>query len=65
MSVSPGVADMARVLRTVKHMFDLDSVSGSRRLPNGHVLTLRWSGDSLAIEREDGETMVIDPARLG
>ena len=57
---SPGVRDLAAGLREVQSRFGLASVSGSMDLPDGHTMTMRWSGDVLELEREDGEWMPLN-----
>ena len=57
---SLGVLDLAVALRELQRRFELESVSGSRRLPDGHDLALRWSGDLCSIERDDGEVVMLD-----
>lgn len=58
--VGSGVLKLARDLRQLQKRWKLAGVSASRLLDDGHTLTLRWSGDLLEVEREDGEVMLLD-----
>lgn len=62
--IGPGVLELSLALRGLQRRFELDSVAGSRRLPDGHTITMRWSSDVLELEREDGEIVVVDTAVL-
>lgn len=57
---SVGVMDLARSLRVLQTAFNLDEVSATNHLPDGHEITLQWTGDTLHLEREDGEVMLLD-----
>jgi hypothetical protein len=62
--LSLGVRDLALALRRVQLKFDLDTVFGAYRLPDGHMLSLRWlsleyTGDVIEIERDDGYCQLI------
>ena len=59
-NLTPGVLGLAFALRELQRSFDLDTVAGSRRLPDGHEITMRWSGNVLELEREDGEIVLLN-----
>jgi len=52
--ISLGVMDLAKSLRRVQEEYELSEASATRRLPDGHAITLRWCDDSLELERDDG-----------
>lgn len=58
--MSDGVLGLARSLRVVQKSFDLDEISATNHLPDGHEITLQWTGDTLHLEREDGKVMLLD-----
>lgn len=55
-----GVLKLARELRQLQKEWKLDGCAASMMANDGHTLTLRWSGDLLEVEREDGEIMLLD-----
>jgi hypothetical protein len=59
-----GVIDLARALRALQIRFELEVVAGSRRLSDGHTITLRWSGDIAELERDDGAVLLLDAEAL-
>lgn len=61
---SLGVLDMAIALRSQQRRFELDTIAGTRRLPDGHSMTMRWSGDVLELERDDGEIVLLSTETL-
>jgi hypothetical protein len=58
--ISNGVLDLARALRVVQQEFELETVTGSKALPNGHEITLRWSRDRLTLEDESGAMLLLN-----
>lgn len=44
--------------------YELDSVSVTQRLPDGHMITARWAGPILEIERDDGWLVTVPPGVL-
>ena len=55
-----GVLDLAVGLRALQSRFGLETVSATKRVPDGHSITMRWSGGALELEREDGEWMPLN-----
>jgi hypothetical protein len=55
-----GVAALSRELREFMEAWKLDSVAATHKLPDGHTLTLRWTGPILSIERDDGAMVLLD-----
>lgn len=62
--ISPGVLELATVLRDLQRKYRLDSIAGTMRLPDGHAITLRWSGSLLELERDTGEVVLVPGAGL-
>ncbi len=60
---SPGLMSLARDLRELQQRHTLAAVSGAQTLPDGHTITMRWCGDELALEREDGWLLLLDPEK--
>jgi hypothetical protein len=60
-----GVAALASDLLKLKEAWELDSVAASRSLPDGHKLTLKWTGQLLTIESDDGVVVTAKPDELG
>ena len=63
-SIPQGVLGLSVALRSVQARFRVDSISATYDLPDDHALTLRWSGDVLEIERDDGELVLVDTAGM-
>lgn len=55
-----GVLALARDLRQLQKDWELVSAAASKEVGDGHTVTLRWSGDLLEVEREDGEVLLLD-----
>lgn len=62
--VPVGVLGLSIALRDLRDRYGLDSVSATNGLPDGHEITLRWCGEVLEIERDDGEVVLVDTARM-
>jgi hypothetical protein len=60
-----GVAALAGDLRKLMDAWELDSVAASRALPDGHSITLKWTGQLLTIESDDGVVVTAKPDELG
>ena len=64
--IPQGVLGLSIALRDVQARFRVDSISATwiQDTPDGHALTLRWSGDVLEIGRDDGEVLLVDTAGM-
>jgi hypothetical protein len=60
-----GVAALASDLLKLKQEWELDSVAATRSLPDGHRVTLKWVGQLLTIENDDGVVVTAKPDELG
>jgi hypothetical protein len=55
-----GVEVLIAALRHLRHDFDLDAVSASRRLPDGVTLTITaWRGEIATFERNGEELRAV------
>lgn len=65
MTPTPYVSALARALRAFQQEWLLDAVSASLRDDeHARLLTLRWHGDDVSIETDDGDTQVLDAGML-
>jgi hypothetical protein len=60
-----GVAALASDLLKLKNEWELDSVAATRTVPDGHTITLKWTGPILTIESDDGVIVTAKPDELG
>jgi hypothetical protein len=54
-----GVMELVSDLRAVQENWRLDTIAASVRVTDGHTLTVRLSGPVAALERDDGEIVLI------
>jgi hypothetical protein len=54
-----GVAALSAQLQLLMDDWKLDSVAATKRLPDGHLITLRYTGPILSIERDDGVVVLV------
>jgi hypothetical protein len=59
-----GVAALVGDMRTIAGVWKLDSVAATRRLPDGHMLSIAVAGEVITIERDDGVMVSIPPDAL-
>lgn len=52
---SAGLYELAGALRVVRAQFGCEVVSGSIRLPDGHLMTVRVTAHSLELIKDTGE----------
>jgi hypothetical protein len=64
--VSLGVADLLQALTELRDRFELDSVSGTRRLADGEPIRLTvWAAGPPTIETGAGSIVLLDREELG
>lgn len=54
-----GVMELVGDLRRLQEDWHLDTIAASVRVTDGHTLTVRLSGPVAALERDDGEFVLI------
>ena len=60
----PGVTELVAAMGALMSAWNVDSVSVTRRLPDGHMLTLQLAGPILTIERDDGALITVPLGEL-